>query len=393
MKENGFILYRIRGKYSIHPLRALDLLFVQDTMLATELPSDVHTDFLSMLWQAVDKSAHTVLITDLSGAIEYVNPKFTELTGYTYLEVKGKNPRFLQSGETPRSTYRSMWQSLADGKSWQGEVTNKRKNGSLYFVILTVSPIFNQRGEVTHYLGIEEDISYRKTLEVELTKTVDEMKNFLAIVSHDLKSPLTTIMGALGILSRNSEIPSKNKLIQTAKATATRMCDLITDLLNYARLGMETIIFENVALEKVIEDVLSDLEGTLTAKGVQVSIDPLPTVTGSEPLLRQLFQNLIENAIKYNRSSSPTIHITATLRGNRWNIKVRDNGVGIDSTDKDKLFLPFSRLQSTSREVSGSGLGLAHCKKVVSLHGGHISIESHPGEGSTVLFDLLNALS
>jgi PAS domain S-box-containing protein len=131
---------------------------------------------LRQLSRAVEQSASTIIITDTAGTIEYVNPKFTEITGYTFEEVIGQNPKILKSGLTPREHYRQLWQTITEGKEWHGELLNRKKNDQLYWEHVTVSPIFNERGEITHFVGVKEDITQRKQNEVEIQRHLTELE-------------------------------------------------------------------------------------------------------------------------------------------------------------------------------------------------------------------------
>ena len=168
---------------------------------------------------------------------------------------------------------------------------------------------------------------------------------------------------------------------------ATRMQTLITDLLNYSRVGTRGKPFQPVNCEAILERVLASLKLAMSESGTTVSHDPLPAVIGDELQLGQLFQNLLANAIKFHGEGPPLIHISAERNGNAWTFSIRDNGIGIAPEHTERIFLIFQRLHSRE-EYPGTGIGLAVCKKIVERHGGRIWVNSQPGNGATFLFTI-----
>jgi len=349
-----------------------------------------------VILHAVAHSMHTVMITDLTGIIQYVNPRFTFLTGYSYDEAINSNPSILQSGNTPLDTYKELWRHLRAGKSWQGEVQNRRKDGTNYWALLTVSPVCNDEGVTTNYLGIEEDISSKKKLESDLNKTVeklthtlDELKHFTAMVSHDLRAPLSTIIYSLDLLKKGSALSPEN-LIGIAESTAKRMGVLIHELLQYAELEDGKFTFETVQLNEAADTALSNIESAVGQTGAIITFDPMPEVQGSKILLTTLFQNLFDNSLKYC-DEKPILHVTSEIEGERLLISVIDNGIGIKPQDAEDIFLPFKRINHYPKQYPGTGLGLSLCKKIVELHGGSIGIKANSAKGATVWFSIPNS--
>ena len=173
----------------------------------------------------IEQSASAIVITDTSGIIQYVNPRFLKLTGYTNEEVVGNSPRILRSGNTPSEVYQEMWAMISTGKAWRGEIQNKRKNGELYWESITISPILDEIGEIKHYLGVEEDISEKKLLGLQLLETLEslrksnqDLEQFNRIVSHDLRGPLSTVEMALELIedSAGKSLDENGKMILTA---------------------------------------------------------------------------------------------------------------------------------------------------------------------------------
>lgn len=182
--------------------------------------------------------------------------------------------------------------------------------------------------------------------------------------------------------------PQADEFIAFAVDGATRMQQLIKDLLLYSRVGAKGTELRDTSSEAALQDALLNLRGAIEESGAVVAHDPLPSVMADERQLIQLFQNLVGNAIKYQRAGTPQIHISAAKNGGKkWTFSVQDNGLGIDPQHFEKIFGMFQRLHKRE-EFAGTGIGLAICKKIVERHGGHISVESQPGNGSTFRFAL-----
>jgi light-regulated signal transduction histidine kinase (bacteriophytochrome) len=245
---------------------------------------------------------------------------------------------------------------------------------------------------------LEERIAER-TLQLEntnkeLTIHMDEIEQFTYIASHDLQEPLRTLSNFAQLI--REEYAGKlgedgNRSIEFIYNAAGRMRELVSGLVEYSVLGKESVK-TTVDCNKIVIDVLYDLEDSIRASGAQITVHgELPKLTGFSTELRLLFQNLVVNAIKFrNKDESPVITISAERRINEWLFKIADNGIGIDDKNKDKIFIIFKRMHNR-RDYKGSGIGLAHCKKIVELHGGKIWVESAPGEGSTFMFTIPGA--
>ena len=224
----------------------------------------------------------------------------------------------------------------------------------------------------------------------ELARSNAELEQFAYIASHDLQEPLRMVSSYVQLLERRYKSrldEDADKFIAFATEGATRMQKLINDLLAYSRVGTRGKSFEAVDLEVVLAQVLENLHLAIKEKKAVVTHDPLPTVYGDSAQLTQVFQNLIDNAIKFRREEAPKVHISARISGDDCVCSVQDNGIGIAPEYLDRLFLLFQRLH-TRKEYPGTGLGLAICKRIVERHGGRIWVESRRGEGSTFYFTL-----
>ncbi len=352
---------------------------------------------LRKLTRAVEQSASMVVITDPNGYIEYVNPKFTETTGYPAKEAIGQHTRILRSGEKPQDEYKQLWKTITTGGEWRGEFHNKKKNGELYWESASISPIKNPNGVITHFLAVKEDITARKEAEAALIQTAKELarsntdlEQFAYIASHDLQEPLRMVSSYVQLLAqryRGKLDSDADEFINFAVDGANRMQKLIKDLLAFSRIGRRGKPFEPVECETLLIQVLTNLQLVADENGVAISHDPLPTIMADNSQVFQLLQNLISNAIKFHGQEQPNVHISAKENQEQWVFSVRDNGIGIEPRQLERIFMIFQRLH-TAQEYPGTGIGLAVCQRIVERHDGQIWVESQPGQGSTFYFTI-----
>ena len=239
---------------------------------------------------------------------------------------------------------------------------------------------------------VQERTTELKDANTNLLRSNRELEQFAYVASHDLQEPLRAINSYTQLLARKYQgnLDAKaDKYIGYIVEGATRMQQLINDLLSFSRVGTKAKEFEAIACEAVLSKVLSNLRVAITESRSVVTHDPLPTVMGDEIQLIQLFQNLIGNAIKFHREEPPRVHISAQQSKNEWVFSVRDNGIGMEAEYFDRIFTIFQRLHSKS-EYPGTGIGLAVCKKIVERHGGRIWLESTLGVGTTFHFTILS---
>lgn len=360
-------------------------------------------DQLRKLSRAVEQSASIVVITDDRGNIEYVNPKFTQVTGYALEEVSGRNPRTLKSGETSQEEYQRLWQTITSGGEWRGEFHNKKKSGEMYWESASISPIRNAAGRISHFLAVKEDITERKRLEAEvLARNLDLLKHrelsaigrLANMVAHDLRNPLSSVKMALQILRRQAHShlgEQARELMQISMDQIRYMEEILTDLLTYSR--PDALKPEWINLDKLLDTTLSSLQKQIDESRVAVKAhyqSGVPTVHGDPVKLRQAFSNLIVNAVQACESregDTPEVSLSVRLAlvesGAKVQVEVVDNGPGIAPEMLDKLFEPFF----TTR-AKGTGLGLAIVKRIVDQHGGEVALESLPDQGTRALVTL-----
>jgi PAS domain S-box-containing protein len=224
----------------------------------------------------------------------------------------------------------------------------------------------------------------------ELMRSNAELQQFAYVASHDLQEPLRMISSYTQLLQRrygDRFDKEAREFMDYVVDGAARMKQLIEDILAYSRVGTRGRDFRRVQSEAAFRKAVVNLRGAIEARGATITADTLPEVAADEAQLAQLFQNLIGNALKFAGEQAPSVHVSAAERGDSWEFAVRDNGIGIDPQYFERIFMVFQRLHAKS-EYPGTGIGLAICKKVVDRHGGHIRVESQPGQGSTFFFTL-----
>ena len=368
-------------------------------------------DGLRKLSRAVEQSPASIVITDPQGNIDYVNPKFVQLTGYTLEEVRGKNPRVLKSGATPPEAYAEMWRTILAGREWRGEFHNQRKDGSLFWESAVISGIRDEAGRLTHFLAVKEDITERKRAEEEIQRLNAELEQrvlhrtaqlqaankeleaFSYSVSHDLRAPLRAIDGYARILVEDhaSRLDAEGRrLLDVVCREARRMGQLIDDLLEFSRLGRREMTRGEFDMATQARTVFEELRGRQPERPVQAHFQPLPPICGDQALMRQVWVNLLSNALKYTQGRASTVIEVGSQSQNGVIIyHVKDNGAGFDMRYVAKLFGVFQRLHR-AEEFEGTGVGLALVQRIIHRHGGRVWAEGEVGKGATFYFALPN---
>lgn len=355
----------------------------------------VYQKDVRMTERAINEHA-IIAITDPCGKIQYVNQKFCAVSKYSAEELIGKDHRVINSGYHTRDFFRNLWSTITKGEIWKGEIRNRAKDGSFYWVDTTIIPFLDEHGSLYQYVAIRTEVTTHKKLEAkmeeqvaELARSNDELEQFAYVVTHDLQEPLRAITSFVQLLRKycNDQLDERaNDLISHAVAGTNRMQMLIDDLLTYAQVNASQAMTD-VNCDHLLSNVLIDLSIIIDECGAIVTRDKLPVVKGIPFQFVQLFTNLINNALKFKRSQPPRIHVGVNDNHNEWVFSVTDNGIGIEAQSIDRIFRVFQRLHSR-KEYSGTGIGLAICKKVVEHHGGRIWVESEPNVGSSFYFTI-----
>lgn len=359
---------------------------------------------LKTLFQGIEQSPATVLITDTNGNIEYVNLKFTETSGYTFEEVKGKNPRILNAGLKPKEDYALMWNNLLSGKEWQGEFYNKRKNGELYWESATISPIKNENNEIIKFIAIKEDITERKRLTKELVvakEKAEEMNRvksfFYANMSHELRTPFVGIVGYSELLvDALKDRPEEKEFAEQILNSSKRLTETLNKILNVTRLEFDKteLNLETININSFIGQIAALFSKLALSNNTTVltEIDSENiNIKSDKKMLEDILNNLVNNAIKFTKNGTITIsaHKSKIDGQNLLVLKVADTGVGIPKDKQDIVWLEFRQAsEGLNRSFEGTGLGLTITKKYVELLGGTISLQSEEGKGTTFTIEL-----
>jgi PAS domain S-box-containing protein len=329
---------------------------------------------------------------------EMINKADEDLFGHSREEVIGKTDYDFFPKDQADFFTQTDREALQNKKLLDiPEETIETKNLGQIILHTKKIPIFNKEGNPQYILGISEDITERKQAEDALNVKVDELarsnaelEQFAYVSSHDLQEPLRMVSSYMQLLQRRYEgeiDPKADKYINFAVEGATRMQQLINDLLTYSRITTQAKEFEPVDSELVLTEVLSNLNVLITENGAVITHDPLPNILADSSQLSQVLQNLIINSIKFHGDKTPEIHVSAKNEGNKWLFSVQDNGIGIDPAHSDRIFEVFKRLHKR-KEYPGTGIGLSICKKIIERHGGRIWVEAELGKGSIFYFTI-----
>lgn len=365
---------------------------------------DNSKDELRKFRRAVNQSSSLIFITDNKGTIEYVNPKFTAVTGYELDEIKGKTPAVLKSGETSPAEYKKLWDTIKSGREWHGEFHNRKKNGELFWDLSSISPVLSESGEITHFICVKEDITQRKASEEELRLAKEEAEKserlkteFLAQISHEIRTPVNTMMSFISLIKDeleeklSEEMRSGFRMIDNGARRLIRTIDLLLDM-SQAQSGSLKVNPVEIDLGKeVLENLMFDFHSVAKLKGLSlnyVCCEDGVLIKGDLYTVNQIFVNLIDNAIKFTSKGMVEVKVYRDTQS-KVCVDVKDTGVGISEEYLPKLFTPFSQEKTGyTRQFDGNGLGLALVEKYTALNNAEIQVQSRKGEGSvfTVLF-------
>jgi PAS domain S-box-containing protein len=368
-----------------------------DIIVAAIERQQMESEF-NMLVLAVEHSPASIIITDLSGNIQYANPKFTFLTGYAMKEAIGKNVSILKSGTHSAEYYREMWDTILSGKEWNGEFHNKKKNGELYWEFESISPI-TTKGEITHFIGIKEDITERKEYEKHLrqAKEMAESSNkakseFLANMSHEIRTPMNSILGMAELLQASTLSPDHQEYATAICNSSKMLLSLINDILDMSKIEAGKIELHNEAVDilETIEDAAYLNSMAASEKGLRLILcfeaGTPRYIVGDAVRIRQILINLAGNAVKFTDKGEVLIKASCIWRDGefaRIRIDVIDTGPGIPPEAHNHIFDKFTQLDSSiTRRFGGTGLGLPICKKLMEIMNGEIGLESSLGNGA-----------
>lgn len=351
---------------------------------------------ISLLGKSTEQSPVSIVITNRNGDIEYVNPKFCEVTGYTFEEAIGNNPRILKSGHQQTEVYTDLWGKLKSGNQWFGELHNRRKNGELFWENVSISPLTNSEGEITHFVAVKEDITEKKALFEELVITKekaqesDQLKTaFLNNISHEIRTPFNGILGFLSLINeKDITSEEREQYIDIINMSADRLLNTINDIVEISTIqAKQTKVLKAITyISNLTERLFEKHKPEAEKKGLKLLLnhqylDHDGCFYTDEGKLFSVLTNLINNAIKFTKSGF--VEFGYEKSGDNVKFYVKDTGVGIHDNKKHAIFERFMQGDvSNTREFEGSGLGLSIAKAYVELLDGTIWLESNPGKGT-----------
>ncbi|HEY8657658.1 MAG TPA: ATP-binding protein, partial [Hanamia sp.] len=311
-------------------------------------------------------------------------------------QVKGKS--ILDIIDKPyQKAYKELTKNIFKGKSGIMEFEITGLKGTHRWMETHAVSLKNTEGKIISLLGVTHDITERKKTEealekraAELLASNTELEHFAYVASHDLQEPLRMVISFMNLLEKrmDGQLDETNKqYIHFAVDGAKRMKTLIQDLLLYSRVGTNKENFAATDLNEVMQYTTQLLKENIKKNRAVITVKPMPVIWANKTLISQLFVNLVSNALKYHGDKEPEIEVGCTEEPGKWIFYVKDNGIGIDPKFFDKIFIMFQRLHNKN-EYSGTGIGLAICKKIVETHKGRIWVESEAGKGSTFYFSI-----
>jgi PAS domain S-box-containing protein len=353
--------------------------------------------YLNDQQNALDQSC-SVSITDAKGLIIYANQKFAENSKYSINEVLGQDHRILNSGYHPKDFMGHLWETIAGGGVWKGEIKNKAKDGSFYWVDTTIVPFLDDEGKPVQYISIRWNITTRKLAEEKALEATRVKSSFLANMSHEIRTPMNAILGFSDLLNQ-TELTSRQKgYLDLIANSGELLIGIINDILDISKLESGKIKFESIDchLSKIISDVMSMLVTRLKDKTFDTYVDiksDVPAFVMTDPLrLKQVIVNLVGNSIKFTPRGEIGV-IVEKLKESTDDLElkftVKDTGIGISKDKQERMFQAFSQAdESMARRYGGTGLGLAISKAIVEGMGGQIWLESEEGRGTRFYFTL-----
>jgi len=337
---------------------------------------DEPTRLLEQLRYALDQSA-IVALTDQQGIITYVNDKFCEISKYSREELIGQDHRIINSGHHPKEFIRGLWRTIAQGHVWRGELRNRAKDGSIYWVDTTIVPLLNRDGKPRQYIAIRSDITSRKAVEQQLVDqtALAQLGQLAAVVAHEVRNPLAGVKGSLQVLrSRQAIEPDDKRVIEAMIARIDVLNSKVGDILRFAR--PRTPVIQSVEVRPVLLDAAISAEAAAgaTSPGFRLP-DNAVSVLADREMLQEVLLNLLLNACQ--AGSSEPIEVTVLQERGMGQIRIADRGAGLGETDPEWLFEAFH-----TTKKSGTGLGLAIVRRLLSLQDGTINLLPRDGGGT-----------
>jgi PAS domain S-box-containing protein len=357
---------------------------------------------VQLLSRALEQSPVSLMITNKEGKLVYVNSKFTETTGYTFQEAILENPRFLKSDMHTADFYKTLWDTLLSGNVWHGEFRNKKKNGELYWTKSIISSITDNKGEITYFVAVHEDISELKKLNTELViakekaEESDNLKTaFLHTILHEIRTPINAIVGFSEFLNYPDLTSDKRQqFIDIVIKSSHQLLSIITNIVTVATIkaGQEKVNEKEIDINTVCKLINNQYLQEAQEKKLLLnySIELLPSETlilTDETKLSQILSNLVGNALKFTLTGY--VNFGCAKKNNFIEFYVQDSGIGISPEKQEEIYKPFRQVDySETRKFGGSGLGLTISKAYVEMLGGTIWLNSEINKGTEFCFTI-----
>jgi PAS domain S-box-containing protein len=361
---------------------------------------------------ALDESS-IVAITDQKGIITHVNDNFCKISKYSKEELLGQDHRIINSKHHPKEFIRNLWVTIANGKIWRGELKNRAKDGTYYWVDTTIVPFVNDKGKPYQYLAIRSDITQRKLAEEQITrinqnlekkikertleltdalereKEVSDMKSrFVSMASHEFRTPLSAILSSTSLIDHYKDpeqSEKRHKHIERIRSSVRNLTDILDDFLSLDKLEQNKVEINNTHfdLHKLLEDVIEETSGMMKKKNQRVNLlyDGPGEIIQDKKIIRNILLNLLSNAIKYSPDDGE-IMIRTAAKNNKVSVSIEDKGIGIPAEAQKELFSKFFRARNATN-IQGTGLGLNIVKRYMELLDGSICFISEENKGST----------
>lgn len=396
-KDGSIIITETSSHYFSFNSRPARHVLVRDITVQRQSESQVR-----LLSRAIEQSPVCVMITDRSGLIEYVNPRFTELTGYLLEDLIKDELRIITPDVNEKNFYYTLLERITKGSIWQGEFQNMKKNGELFWAKTDISSIMNENGEISKYIILMEDVTERKALLADYIKAKeraeesDRLKTaFLHNISHEIRTPLNAIMGFSQMLT-DQELTTDDRVSfsDIIQKSGQQLLVIINDIVNISSLeaGQETCNKKSFNVNNLIRQICDQFAIRTKEQGLTIKLN-LPVsddnayINSDEIKFIQILSNLLTNAFKFTHKGY--VEVGYELQREAMQFYVKDTGIGIPDDMHDEIFKRFRQIEvGDSRKYGGSGLGLPISKAYVKLLGGDIWLDSVVGEGTTFYFTL-----
>jgi len=386
-------------------------------------------EWLKLKSKVLEVAPIGIIITDADGKILWVNSAITKITGYTSVEIIGKNPRIFKSGVHEHAFYKKLWDTILSGKIWKSEIINKRKDGEEYFEEMTISPFLDNNGKATHFIAIKKDVTERKESEEQIQRYIEEIyenkdlveqnahelvelnvkleqseeklqelnankDRFFSIIAHDLKNPFTALIGYTEMMLSDISDFSQDEILEyvtTIHKTSKNVFSLLEGLLDWSRLQLGSFTLEPHPLDLTeIGNKVYDLyENSANQKEIKLinALENNVTLFADENAVFTTLRNLVSNAIKFTPHGGTIKYSSKVIENKFCKITIKDSGIGMDEKTLNKLFkIEVHHTTLGTNKEKGTGLGLLLCKDLVEKSGGKIWVESKTGQGSKFIF-------